>query len=329
MKRCVFCEGLQGNLELLRVYEDDSVLAFLDHRPLFPGHVLLIPKRHVETLDQLQVEEMEPLFERLRVLVRAVPRALGAQGCFVANNNVVSQSVPHLHFHAVPRSKGDGLKGFFWPRVPYRDQEHAQEVRAQLEDCVLQESILDFWIGPLNEGWVREGQSRKWFLQDADFDTSIRRRFGVLVDRALAGELTSWEKDARGVLALLVLLDQFTRNLFRHSQRAFAGDERAQQLASELRSRGWDLELALPERVFAYLPFEHGESWEWQQRSLECFAELAALDTPRCAGFLDYAERHARVIERFGRYPHRNESLQRPSTAEEEAFLSQPGSSFW
>ena len=330
MKPCVFCGGLRGELALQTVYEDREVVAFLDHRPLFPGHVLLIPRRHVEQLDALRVSEMTPLFERLRVLVRSVPRALQAQGAFVANNNKVSQSVPHLHFHVVPRSKGDGLKGFFWPRVPYRDEAHAEEVRLRIEECTWQESILDFWIGPLDEsGWVPPEQARHWFAQDAEFDRQIALRFGSLVERALLGQLASWEQEPRGALALLILLDQFTRNLFRHTGRAFAGDERAQQLAWKLRQQGLDRQLALPERIFTYLPFEHGESHEWQQRSLEAFQELAGADAERCQGFLDYAERHARVIERFGRYPHRNQALGRTSTPEEEAFLSQPGSSFW
>ena len=103
MKACVFCSGLGGQVPLARVYEDEQLLAFLDHRPVFPGHVLLIPKRHIVTLDELDPQEVPPLFELLKVLSRAVPLAMGGQGCFVANNNVVSQSVPHLHFHLLGR----------------------------------------------------------------------------------------------------------------------------------------------------------------------------------------------------------------------------------
>jgi histidine triad (HIT) family protein len=114
------------------VLEDERSLAFLDRRPLFPGHCLLVPRAHVETLGELPDELVAPLFTAARLLARAVQAALVAEGTFVAINNVVSQSVPHLHVHVVPRSKGDGLKGFFWPRIGYRDVGHEREVQQAL-----------------------------------------------------------------------------------------------------------------------------------------------------------------------------------------------------
>jgi histidine triad (HIT) family protein len=114
------------------VFEDQSTLAFLDHRPLFPGHCLLVPKEHVETLNEVAPLLLERLSANARLLAIAMERGLSAQGAFVAINNRVSQSVPHLHVHVVPRTKGDGLKGFFWPRQKYRDAQHLEETRASL-----------------------------------------------------------------------------------------------------------------------------------------------------------------------------------------------------
>jgi histidine triad (HIT) family protein len=133
---CTFCSILAGDLPAHVVLDDDVVLAFLDVRPVFHGHVLVVPRDHVELLTDLPTDLVGPLFDRVQRLAAAVPAALGAQGTFVANNNKVSQSVPHLHVHVVPRTKGDGLKGFFWPRTKYRDDAHMAEVaeviRAQL-----------------------------------------------------------------------------------------------------------------------------------------------------------------------------------------------------
>jgi histidine triad (HIT) family protein len=118
------------------VLDDEDVLAFLDHRPLFPGHCLVIPRAHHETLADLPSPMLEPLFGAARLLSRAVVDALEADGSFVAVNNIVSQSVPHLHVHVVPRSRKDGLRGFFWPRNPYRDDAHAEEVADALRRAV-------------------------------------------------------------------------------------------------------------------------------------------------------------------------------------------------
>ena len=122
---CIFCQVTSKTLESLVVYEDDLTLAFLDHRPLFPGHCLLVPKVHYETLSDLPPELIEPLFSAAQRLARAVETGMRAEGSFIAINNRVSQSVPHLHIHVAPRRKKDGLKGFFWPRYPYENQEAA------------------------------------------------------------------------------------------------------------------------------------------------------------------------------------------------------------
>ena len=120
---CIFCKIITGELAAPVVLEDERVLAFLDHRPLFPGHCLLVPKVHYETLADLPEEMMAPVFSAARLLSRAIEEALAADGVFVAINNRVSQSVPHLHVHIVPRRRKDGLKGFFWPRQNYQDEE--------------------------------------------------------------------------------------------------------------------------------------------------------------------------------------------------------------
>ena len=122
---CIFCRVASRAVDSLIVYEDEQTLAFLDHRPLFPGHCLLIPRTHYETLSDLPPAQIEPLFSAAQRLARAVETGMRADGSFVAINNRVSQSVPHLHIHVVPRRRKDGLKGFFWPRIPYASQEAA------------------------------------------------------------------------------------------------------------------------------------------------------------------------------------------------------------
>lgn len=129
---CAFCRIVAGDQPAHEVLRDNVAVAFLDTRPLFPGHTLLVPRRHVMTLPDLPGAEVAPLFERVRVLSAAVRDATGAQGSFVAINNQVSQSVPHLHVHVVPRTKGDGLRGFFWPRMRYDDDAHAASVAAAI-----------------------------------------------------------------------------------------------------------------------------------------------------------------------------------------------------
>lgn len=123
MSPCLFCSVVSGETESSVVVRRASAIAFLDHRPLFKGHTLVVPRAHVTTLEEMPPELIEPFFTLVRDLSRAVVTALGAQGSFVAMNNTVSQSVPHLHAHVVPRTKGDGLRGFFWPRVRYDEGE--------------------------------------------------------------------------------------------------------------------------------------------------------------------------------------------------------------
>lgn len=127
---CTFCRLIADGADL--VYAGATVAAFLDHKPLFPGHLLITPVAHVLTLDQLDHDGLVDLFAVVQLAVAAMPTALGAQGAFVANNNIVSQSVPHLHVHVVPRTKGDGLRGFFWPRTTYTSPAHKAEVHATL-----------------------------------------------------------------------------------------------------------------------------------------------------------------------------------------------------
>jgi histidine triad (HIT) family protein len=127
--QCAFCKIVARDVEAVVVFEDEVSFAFLDYRPLFPGHCLLVPKTHFETLADLPLNLIRPFFETAQLLARAVETALSAQGTFVAMNNRVSQSVPHLHIHIVPRNKGDGLKGFFWPRSKYASQEDTERVR--------------------------------------------------------------------------------------------------------------------------------------------------------------------------------------------------------
>jgi histidine triad (HIT) family protein len=129
---CAFCEIVAGTRPAFVVLDDDVAYGFLDRRPLFPGHVLLVPRQHHETLTDLPVAIVGPLFERVQAVADAVREAMGAQGTFVAMNNTVSQSVAHLHVHVVPRTKGDGLRGFFWPRAGYDSDEQAAQTAAAI-----------------------------------------------------------------------------------------------------------------------------------------------------------------------------------------------------
>jgi histidine triad (HIT) family protein len=133
---CRFCAIARGEAAARVVYEGERTLGFLDHRPLFPGHVLLIPREHHETMADAAPDVIEALFADARLVAVAVEEGLAADGSFVAVNNRVSQSVPHLHVHVVPRRRKDGLRGFFWPRNPYRDDAHADEVRDRLRAAV-------------------------------------------------------------------------------------------------------------------------------------------------------------------------------------------------
>jgi histidine triad (HIT) family protein len=133
---CVFCKIVSGQIDSHLVFEDDLTIVFLDNGPLFPGHCLVCLKQHYDTLMDVPQEMLTPLFRTAQLIARGVESGLGAEGSFVAVNNKISQSVPHLHVHVIPRKRGDGMKGFFWPRRPYRDQQHMTETRDALRAAV-------------------------------------------------------------------------------------------------------------------------------------------------------------------------------------------------
>lgn len=189
-------------------------------------------------------------------------------------------------------------------------------------------AVLDFWFLPAGHPG-HDVFRAEWFRKDPAFDAAIRERFGRLVDEALAGGFGDWNATADGALARILLLDQFTRNLFRDTARAFAGDAAALDLAEALVAGGRDKNLPPIRRWFAFLPFEHSESLLNQERAVALFAGLRReAQHPAFESAYDYAVRHRDVIERFGRFPHRNAALGRTSTPEEEAFLKLPGSAF-
>jgi len=187
-------------------------------------------------------------------------------------------------------------------------------------------AVLDFWFGAPDSPTF--GSDRvEWFRKDPAFDEAIRTRFGALIERGLRGELEAWSDTPAGALAQVIVLDQFTRNAYRDTPRAFAGDARALAAARAIVGARQDEALAPFQRAFAYLPFEHAEGIEMQNEAVRLFTRLVAIAPDQASG-LDYAQRHRAIIERFGRFPHRNAILGRRSTAEEIAFLKQPGSGF-
>lgn len=140
MAGCVFCAIVSGEARAHMVLSDSEAVAFLDARPVFKGHVLVAPRLHVETLADLPPERVGPFFKRVRLVSAVMPAALGAQGSFVALNNTVSQSVPHLHVHVIPRTRGDGLRGFFWPRRRYENEQEAEDHARRLRAALAGES---------------------------------------------------------------------------------------------------------------------------------------------------------------------------------------------
>ncbi len=184
--------------------------------------------------------------------------------------------------------------------------------------------VLDFWFDAASEA--------VWFDNDNAFDARIRERFGGALEAAARGELDHWTATPDGWLALLIVLDQFSRNIHRGDARAWAADAKAQAIALAGIERGDDLRLSPLQRLFAYLPLEHAEDRFLQRRSVDQFEQLLAQspesEQARYQDYLDYARRHRDVIERFGRFPHRNALLGRNSTPEETDYLARPGSSF-
>ncbi|GAB4133102.1 MAG: DUF924 family protein [Cyanobacteria bacterium J069] len=188
--------------------------------------------------------------------------------------------------------------------------------------------ILDFWFGAPNAADRSYQQRRKlWFTKNPQTDQMIRDRFSSLYEQAAAGKLDDWQAEPRSCLALVLLLDQVPRNIFRDMPQAFATDEQALAVSRGAIARGLDQALNPLERLFLYLPLEHSENLAHQQQSVDLIAELMAID-PELSDSYDYALRHRDVIQRFGRFPHRNAILGRPSTPTELEFLQQPGSSF-
>ena len=186
------------------------------------------------------------------------------------------------------------------------------------------EDVLDFWFG--REGDEGYGEfCEAWFRKDAAFDEEIRDRFLGLHEEAASGAHDDWREDARGAVALVIVLDQFPRNMFRDDPRTYATDEKARETARYAVERALDRELRPLERWFLYLPFMHSESIEDQRLSLDLFRSLGRVGE---ADPVPYAEGHKEIVERFGRFPHRNATLGRETTAEEAEFLRGPGSSF-
>jgi uncharacterized protein (DUF924 family) len=180
------------------------------------------------------------------------------------------------------------------------------------------DEIFRFWFGNGADAKARE---KLWFSADPEFDRLCTTRFLTDHEKATAGSLDHWQKAARSCLALVLLLDQFPRNMFRNTPRAFASDEKAREVGRHALDCGFDRELPPLQRVFFYMPLEHSEDLTDQKESLRVQRELAE-ESPDCAGFVKYAEEHYKTIERFGRFPHRNAILGRPSTPQEIAFLA-------
>jgi uncharacterized protein (DUF924 family) len=188
------------------------------------------------------------------------------------------------------------------------------------------QAVLDFWFGPDTDPGHAQPREQ-WFRKDAAFDATIAERFGALIEQALGGGLEAWAEQPASALARVIVLDQFTRNAFRDTARAFAGDTRALAAARRMVHDGTDRRLLPVQRIFVYLPFEHAEDLALQQEALRLFGQLAAEDPAR-ADLLMWARKHHDVIARFGRFPHRNAALGRTSTDEESRFLAEPGSRF-
>ncbi len=188
------------------------------------------------------------------------------------------------------------------------------------------QAVLDFWFGPPDGPGYRLPRPA-WFRKDPAFDQQVRERFGPTIEAALAGQLQAWAAEPLPALAQVIVLDQFTRNAFRDSARAFAGDERALAAARAMLQAGHDRGLAGVQRQFVYMPFEHAEDLGAQQDALRLFGQLGQ-DEPALADLLRWARAHHDIVARFGRFPHRNALLGRTSTPEEDAFLKTPGSAF-
>ncbi|MEM8780162.1 MAG: DUF924 family protein [Cyanobacteria bacterium P01_G01_bin.49] len=186
-------------------------------------------------------------------------------------------------------------------------------------------TILNFWFGKPEE--KNYGKPNKfWFIKDTKFDQKVRSKFLTIYQQAAEGNLNHWQALPLSCLALIIILDQFPRNMFRQSPQAFASDDYALNLAQYAINNNFDCQVSPVQRWFIYLPFEHSENLIHQQQSVTLFSQLK--DDPDSKSTIDYAYKHLKIIERFGRFPHRNQILGRVSTPEEIKFLQQPGASF-
>ena len=196
------------------------------------------------------------------------------------------------------------------------------------------DEILDFWFGELKEGEFPDEKRKMWWIKDTDFDNDIKSNFESDLISAKKGELKNWEDSPRGSLALLILLDQFSRNIYRDTEQSFAQDQMALDVCIRGLQKNFDKILHPVERAFYYIPFMHCEDLDMQKKSIEFYSALAeefssnlSLSDMLSQNKL-FAEKHYVIIKKFGRYPHRNKILGRTSTPEEIKFLQEPGSSF-
>jgi len=195
--------------------------------------------------------------------------------------------------------------------------------------------ILNFWFGNLKENEIpSEEYRKKWWIKDYENDKRIKDSFGGYLDLAIKGELYGWKKTPQGTLALILLFDQFTRNIFRDTAEAFSQDQNALEICINGIKKGFDLKLHPVQRIFYYMPLMHSEDMSIQKKSIQSFSNLAnQVINPEpiakmVSGSFEFAMKHYEIVKRFGRYPHRNAILGRKSTLEEIEFLSEPGSSF-
>jgi uncharacterized protein (DUF924 family) len=197
------------------------------------------------------------------------------------------------------------------------------------------DKILNFWFGNLKDNEIPSEECRRiWWIKDDENDKKIKDYFENDLALAIKGESEAWELTPRGTLALILLLDQFSRNIYRDTRRAFSQDQKAIEISISGIEKGFDTKLHPAQRIFFYMPLIHSEDIGMQEKSIECYLNLKELVlTPpplanMVSGSCDFAKRHYAIIKRFGRYPHRNRILGRESTPEEVKFLSEPGSSF-
>jgi uncharacterized protein (DUF924 family) len=176
------------------------------------------------------------------------------------------------------------------------------------------QEVLDFWFNDI--------EPKQWFEKNIDFDNTIKDRFGALHRQAIQGELSAWRDSPKGALAEIIVLDQFSRNIYRDQPESFAADPMALALAQVAISNGFDVELSPTERSFLYMPFMHSESAVIHKQAVTLFSELDIVNS------LDFELKHKKIVDRFGRYPHRNAILGRKSSSEELAFMAEPDSSF-